>query len=198
MNKTLKKIIIIATVSVVVYFGMVIPFDYLNWYSATLNYEFYPSDYIVYSCLIITPLCLLLSLFFVFIKRVRGWLYYLIPISLVSGLLADKHTFMTPIDVYGNYFCRSGVLYSCWGAKVLDLEGPLLLEYRSNNDYDNFYLVNFDLDFDNDAWTAKVYNKNVKCVLVMEANSKNIPYDRSLYALKEKVAETLDCYIVEE
>lgn len=197
MNKTLKKIIIIAIVSVLVYFAMVIPFGFLNWYCAT-HFEFCPSDYIEFYCFFICPLSLLLSLVFVFIKRVRGWLYYLIPISLVSGLLSNKHLFMTPIDVYENYYCRSGALYSCWGVKVLDLEGPLLLEYRSNNDNDDFYLVNFDLDFDNHSWTAKVYDKNVMFVMEVGENSKNIPYEQSLYNLKEKVAKTLDCYIVEE
>lgn len=219
MNKTLKKIIIIAIVSVVVYFGLIALFSYLDWNLARqydyLNdslegvvegrpYDigFIPSETASVISVAIMLISLVLSIIIVFIKKVRHWLYFLIPLLILSWAFTYRFKdSLCHMKAWGNVYYKVGMsdplklnsitgnaIYSRWGVKLKNVEGDIK-EYRSNNGTD-FYLVDtFSMeDWDGLICVARVYDKRVKFVLELTANNYS--------ALNEKVQKTLNCYLV--
>lgn len=229
MNKTLKKIIIIAIVSVVAYFALIALFCYLDWNLARqydcLWWRFEHSkvmgvidegqyqDVAVPSTMlslsvVIALISLLLSLIFVFIKRMRSWLYYLIPICAVSGALGYKcmaggdlfrvkafdKVYEKTVRKYTRYYMYFETrIYSRWGTKLLNVEGINMIEYRSNNNADEFYLVDIIEERDSQnrpiKYIAKVYDRSID--YVKEFTGVDVD------SLKVEIGMALDCYLVE-
>ena len=220
MNKTLKKIIIIATVSVVVYFGLNALFSYLDWNLARqydyLNHDFegviggrphdvglIPSEMVSVINVFITLISLVLSIIVVFIKKARHWLYYLIPLIILSWLFTNRFKdSLYHMQAWDNVYYKvcmddpldynsitEGAIYSRWGVKLQDVEGHIK-EYRSNNGTNTYLVDTFSKnDWDDSRCVARVYDKRAK--FVMELIAKNYP------DLNEKVQKTLNCYLVE-
>ena len=223
MNKTLKKIIIIAIVSVVVYFGLIALFSYLDWNLARqydyLNnrlegimegrpYDigFIPSETASVISVAIMLISLVLSIIVVFIKKVRHWLCFLIPLLILSWAFTYRFKdSLYHMKAWGNVYYKVGMsdplnlnsitgkaIYSRWGVKLKNVEGDIK-EFRSNNGTD-FYLVDtFSMgdweDQDDPTCVARVYDKRVKFLQELTASS----YPK----LNEKVQKTLNCYLVE-
>ena len=220
MNKTLKKIFIIAIVTVVMYFALIALFSYLDWNFARqydfLNHRlegsvngrpqdvgFIPSETASLISVSVMLACLVLSIIVVFIKKVRHWLYYLIPLLILSWLFTYRFKdSLYHMQAWDNVYYKvcmddpldynsitEGAIYSRWGVKLQDVEGHIK-EYRSNNGTNTYLVDTFSKnDWDDSRCVARVYDKRAK--FVMELTAKNYP------DLNEKVQKTLNCYLVE-
>lgn len=212
MNKTLKKIIIIAIVSVVVYFGIVILLDYLDWmvisqYDGyfTLLFASLPSQNFLFPIPFLLIIITFLSAIFLFIKKMRRWLWYMFPLCVIGWLLvrsplSSRYDLCDGVDAIGEYLVKydaviinhkrhadDSKICNKWGRVLLDTKGHVK-ECRSNSCPDLYYIV--DIFSEGDLYIARIYDESLIYVKGLVENDYS--------TLKKKVETTLDCYIVEE